>query len=59
MCGMKDYAICYQGRPRGDSGKLIVHRFFNTNWAGDMDQRRSTNGYVFKMFNGAISWMSK
>jgi hypothetical protein len=24
-----------------------------------MDRRRSTNGYVFKMFSGEISWMSK
>jgi hypothetical protein len=24
-----------------------------------MDHRRSTSGYVFKLFGGAISWMSK
>jgi hypothetical protein len=24
-----------------------------------LDQQRLTNGYVFKMFDGAISWMSK
>eukprot|EP00253_Pinus_taeda_P035241 PITA_35241 len=28
-------------------------------WAGDLDQRRSTSGYVFNLFGGAISWMSK
>ena len=26
---------------------------------GDLDQRRSTSGYVFSLFGGAISWMSK
>eukprot|EP00253_Pinus_taeda_P016724 PITA_16724 len=28
-------------------------------WAGDLDQRRSTSGYVFNLFGGAVSWMSK
>jgi hypothetical protein len=59
LCGTKDYAICYQGKPGGDSGKLDVHGFVDADWAGDLDRRRSTNGYVFKMFSGAISWMSK
>jgi hypothetical protein len=58
LCGTKDYAICYQGKLGGDS-ELNVHGFVDTDWAGDLDQRRSTNGYVFKMFGGAINWMSK
>eukprot|EP00253_Pinus_taeda_P033307 PITA_33307 len=28
-------------------------------WAGDLDQRRSISGYVFNLFGGAVSWMSK
>eukprot|EP00253_Pinus_taeda_P011311 PITA_11311 len=28
-------------------------------WAGDLDQRISTSGYVFNLFGGAVSWMSK
>jgi hypothetical protein len=59
LCGTKDYAICYQGKPRGDSGKLNIHGFFNIDWVGDLDRRRSTNTYVFKMFHVEISWMSK
>ena len=31
----------------------------DSDWAGDIDSRRSTSGYVFTMFGGAISWMSK
>jgi hypothetical protein len=58
FCGTKDYAICYQEKPRGDS-ELNIHGFVDATWAGDLDQRRSTNGYVFKMFGRAISWMSK
>ena len=33
--------------------------FVDLDWAGDIDRRRSTIGYVFTMFGGAISWMSK
>jgi hypothetical protein len=58
LCDTKDYAICYQGKPRGDI-ELNVHGFVDTDWAGHMDQRWSTSGYVFKMFNGEMSWMSK
>jgi hypothetical protein len=28
-------------------------------WAEDVDRRRSTNGYVFQVFGGVMSWMSK
>jgi hypothetical protein len=59
LCGTKDYAICYQGIPGGDNGKLYVHGFVDVDWAGDLDRRRSTNEYVLKMYSGAISRMSK
>jgi hypothetical protein len=59
LCGTKEYDTCYQGKPGGDSGKLNVHDFVDADWDGDMDRRRSTNGYVFNMFGGEISWMSK
>eukprot|EP00253_Pinus_taeda_P017042 PITA_17042 len=28
-------------------------------WARDLDHRRYTSGYVFNLFGGAVSWMSK
>ena len=60
LCGTKDYAICYQGKLGGDSGKLDVHGFVNVDWDRDIDRRRSISGYVFNMFGtGEISWMSK
>jgi hypothetical protein len=58
LCGTTKYAICYQGKLETDR-EVNVHGFVNANWDGDLDRRRSTNGYVFKMFGGAISWMSK
>jgi len=38
---------------------LDIHGFVDADWAGDLDQRRSTSGYVFSLFGGAVSWMSK
>ena len=56
--GTSDYGLCYQGRP-GLERMLDIHVFIDANWAGDLDQRISTSGYVFSLFGGAVSWMSK
>ena len=56
--GTTDHAIYYQGIA-GPDRVLDVHGFVDADWAGDLDQRRSTSGYVFSLFGGAISWMSK
>ena len=55
---LRDHAICYQGRV-GPDRVLDVHGFVDVDWVGDLDKRRSTNGYVFSLFGVAISWMSK
>eukprot|EP00253_Pinus_taeda_P008624 PITA_08624 len=56
--GTGDYGLCYQGRPVLDR-VLDIHGFVDAGWARDLDQRRSTSGYVFNLFGGAVSWMSK
>ena len=38
---------------------LDIHEFVDADWVGDLDQRRSTSGYVFNLFGGVVSWMSK
>ena len=38
---------------------LDIHGFVDADWALDLDQRRSTSGYVFNLFGGEVSWMSK
>ena len=38
---------------------LDIRGFVDADWAGDLHQRRSTSGYVFNLFGGAVSWMSK
>jgi hypothetical protein len=50
LCGTKYYSICYQGKLGGDS-EVNVHGFVDIEWVGDLGRRRSTNRYVFKMFD--------
>ena len=56
--GASDYGLCYQGRP-GLERVLDIRDFVDVDWAEGLDQRRSTSGYVFILFGGAVSWMSK
>ena len=56
--GTSDYGLCYQGRPRLEI-MLEIHGFVDADWARDIDRRRSTSGYLFSLFGGAVSWMSK
>ena len=58
LCGTSDYCLCHQGR-LGLDKMLDICGFVDANWAGDLDQRRSTSGYVFNLFGGAVNWMSK
>ena len=41
----------------GDEGKLAGYS--DASHADDLDTRRSTMGYIFKLWNGPISWRSK
>jgi hypothetical protein len=70
--GTTDYEIFYQGRPRTDK-VLDIHGFVDVDWVRDLDHiistsgygtrdlndKRSTSGYVFNIFGVAIDWMSK
>ena len=56
--GTSDYVLCYQGR-LGLDKVLHIRGFVDAEWAGDLDQRRYTSGYVFNLFGGTASWMSK
>jgi len=38
---------------------LDIHGFVDVEWVGDLDRRISTSGYVFNLFRGAVSGMSK
>eukprot|EP00253_Pinus_taeda_P034273 PITA_34273 len=56
--GTSDYGLCYKGRPELNR-VLDICGFVDVDWAGDLNQRISTSRYVFNLFGGAVSWMSK
>lgn len=52
--GTREYGIFYQ---KGGSQTLMGYS--DSDYAGDMDDRRSTSGHVFFLSNAAISWSSR
>ena len=58
LYGTIGYGLFYQGR-LGLDRVLDIHGFVDADWAGDLDRRRSTSGYVFNLFGGEISWMRR
>ena len=42
-----------------DEGNLQLIGFSDADWAGDIDTRHSTSGYIFQIGNSTISWCSK
>lgn len=54
MKGTKDFKLTFN-----NSGKAKLVGYSDANWAGNVDNRRSTSGYVLLLGNSAISWCSK
>ena len=52
--GTMNYGISYK---REESNNCVG--FSDTDWAGDINDRKSTSGYLFQMSGGAVSWRSK
>ena len=42
----------------GDS-KPILEGYVDADWAGDLDGRKSTSGYLFTFAGGFVSWQSR
>ncbi|MCO5599533.1 hypothetical protein L7F22_053639 [Adiantum nelumboides] len=51
--GIKDMCICF------GKGDLSVVGYTDADYAGDLDKRRSTSGYIYTFAGGAISWFSR
>jgi hypothetical protein len=52
--GTFDYGIMYKKRSSND---LIAYT--DSDYAGDLNDRKSTSGYIFLLSSGAVSWLSK
>jgi Reverse transcriptase (RNA-dependent DNA polymerase) len=51
--GTSSYGITYRPPP------LRLQGYSDADWAGDLDTRRSTTGYIVMLNNGAIVWQSR
>lgn len=52
--GTIDFGVFYK---KGGNEELIAYT--DSDYAGDLEDRKSTSGYVFLMSSGAVSWSSK
>jgi hypothetical protein len=52
--GTTEFGIIYR---KGDEGQLRAYA--DSDYAGDVDDRKSTSGFVFMLGTGVVSWSSK
>lgn len=52
--GTMEYGIWYDRR---ETSNLLAYT--NSDYAGDIDDSRSTSGYVFLLSGGAVAWVSR
>jgi len=50
--GSSDMILCYDGT------NVRLHGYVDFDFAGDVDSRKSTVGYIFILRSGAVSWVS-
>lgn len=55
MSGILDYRIEYYSGGR----ELILEGYSAADYAGDIETRRSTTGYVFELEGGPVTWASQ
>ena len=51
--GPSDVTLCYGG------SNFIVRGYVDSNYAGDLDKRKFTTGYMFTLAGSIVSWVSK
>ena len=52
--GTKSYGIMYETKK-----DFKLTGYTDSDWAGSVDDRKSTSGYVFQLGNKVVSWSSK
>ncbi|XP_055848470.1 uncharacterized protein LOC129913695 [Episyrphus balteatus] len=54
--GTSNLKMCYS---REETSESLITGYCDADYAGDVDERKSITGYIFKMQGGAISWCSR
>ena len=54
--GTLDYGLRFEAY---DKGSVELHGYADADWAGDVDTRKSTSGFLFLIGNATISWRTK
>lgn len=54
MKGSRQRGITYGGQE-----KLLVEGYSDSDWAGELESRKSTSGFIFMLNGGPVSWCSK
>ena len=52
--GTSDYGLLYS-----QSSNPKLSEFTDSDWAGSVDDKKSTSGYVFSLGSGTVTWTSK
>jgi len=53
--GTSDLCLVFDG----NCGKRIIQGYADAEWGGDLDTRRSTTGYLFRVYGGVVAWKSR
>lgn len=64
LSGTADFGLWFSGGPESAAGAatdgaFTLRAYCDSDYAGDVDTRRSTTGYVFTLYGGAVSWSSR
>ena len=57
VAGTRALGITFKRSP--DPNAALLHGFADADWGGDLQQRRSTTGFIFKIAGGPVTWRSK
>ncbi|XP_073223366.1 secreted RxLR effector protein 161-like [Cicer arietinum] len=55
--GTEEFGLLFPNGSKGERSALIG--YLDSDWCGDITDRRNTSGYVFKFHEAAISWCTK
>ncbi|MCH81234.1 hypothetical protein A2U01_0002018 [Trifolium medium] len=57
--GTVGFGIMYKRSKKKSIAELKLQGWTDSDYAGDLDDRKSTSGYVFMLGNAAVSWSSR